>query len=169
MLLFYISVEGNWGPWGSWGACSASCAGGDQSRTRTCFDSRFCSGTETNSQNCNNVPCPSKYKIFIFVSCQSGPKINDGSDICFRVNKRIFAAFSVGNSAESHLVSWFQRLFLFSKQNIIWNYFKLKQESYKIRCMKILYYEAKYGFNCQNFNNINCKHKTIAHSVLKSS
>ncbi|KAF6034852.1 HMCN1 [Bugula neritina] len=51
-------AQPGWSAWGAWGACSASCAGGDRTRTRVCLDNRFCSGTEPNSENCNNVPCP---------------------------------------------------------------------------------------------------------------
>lgn len=57
-MLCYFSGAQTWGAWANWGPCSVTCAGGDRSRSRV----NSFGATEINSANCNNVPCPSKYK-----------------------------------------------------------------------------------------------------------
>ncbi|XP_072046311.1 uncharacterized protein [Amphiura filiformis] len=56
---FFFKV---WSTWGSWGSCSASCCGGQKTRTRTCSScgnpSSACSGSESQTQACNDIECP---------------------------------------------------------------------------------------------------------------
>lgn len=53
-----------WGPWNEWGDCSMSCDGGMRYRTRTCeesyqtMDDDQTSCEETQSERCNEMPCP---------------------------------------------------------------------------------------------------------------
>ncbi|XP_072014743.1 uncharacterized protein [Amphiura filiformis] len=42
--------------WSDWGPCSQSCDGG--TRTRTCSDSDACSGSSSDSEDCNTQICP---------------------------------------------------------------------------------------------------------------
>ena len=60
-------VNGGWGPWTDWSACTASCGGGEQTRTRDCNNPESqCGGTDctldgsssTETQNCNENCCP---------------------------------------------------------------------------------------------------------------
>jgi len=64
--LISFAVHGNWTDWGDWNPCSVTCAGGTQSRSRTCTNppprngGRECSGESEDVQSCNEMPCPSK-------------------------------------------------------------------------------------------------------------
>ena len=66
----YLIVNGNWGSWGSYDSCSVTCGDGTKSRTRSCNNpSPFgggsdCSGSSTQSANCNNGACPGIDNIF---------------------------------------------------------------------------------------------------------
>lgn len=57
-------VDGKWTDWGDWELCSVTCAGGTQSRLRTCtnppprFGGRNCSGVGQDVRSCNEDPCP---------------------------------------------------------------------------------------------------------------
>ncbi|XP_031431207.1 LOW QUALITY PROTEIN: hemicentin-1 [Clupea harengus] len=57
-------VDGNWGPWQAWGECSASCGGGERTRTRHCNNpsssnkGRPCPGDSTQLSRCNAQACP---------------------------------------------------------------------------------------------------------------
>ncbi|XP_061490015.1 hemicentin-1 isoform X5 [Rhineura floridana] len=57
-------VNGNWGPWQPWSTCSASCGGGQQTRSRLCnspspSDSgRPCPGDNSQLSRCNIQACP---------------------------------------------------------------------------------------------------------------
>ncbi|KAF7241335.1 Hemicentin-1, partial [Varanus komodoensis] len=56
--------DGNWGTWQPWSACSASCGGGEQTRTRLCSSpppsnkGRPCPGDESQISRCNAQACP---------------------------------------------------------------------------------------------------------------
>ncbi|GFN97244.1 sco-spondin-like, partial [Plakobranchus ocellatus] len=54
--------NGLWQPWSPWGTCSASCAGGEQSRERTCDGTRhggtYCQGEHNQTRDCNIHNCP---------------------------------------------------------------------------------------------------------------
>jgi hypothetical protein len=54
----------SWSNWTAWGACSASCGDGSQTRTRSCNNANpalglNCSGNGSQTQACNDRPCPS--------------------------------------------------------------------------------------------------------------
>ncbi|XP_078378153.1 SCO-spondin-like isoform X5 [Oculina patagonica] len=57
-------VDGNWTAWGDWGQCSVTCAGGTQSRSRTCtnpppqYGGQECDGESKDIRPCNEHPCP---------------------------------------------------------------------------------------------------------------
>ncbi|XP_019616663.1 PREDICTED: sushi, von Willebrand factor type A, EGF and pentraxin domain-containing protein 1-like isoform X1 [Branchiostoma belcheri] len=58
------SVDGNWAPWSQWSSCSASCGGGNHSRTRECINPRpmhggsNCTGPSFEIGACNTQNCP---------------------------------------------------------------------------------------------------------------
>ena len=62
-----VPVDGGWSSWGDWGQCSATCGAGVQERTRTCTNpppsngGAQCLGTNKETQDCNNGPCPGRY------------------------------------------------------------------------------------------------------------
>ena len=63
----FLSVDGMWTAWTEFSTCSSTCAGGTQTRTRTCtnpapmFGGADCVGDASETQTCNdNIPCPSK-------------------------------------------------------------------------------------------------------------
>ncbi|XP_015146078.2 hemicentin-1 isoform X21 [Gallus gallus] len=57
-------VNGNWGPWQTWSQCSASCGGGEQTRTRLCsnpaplYNGHPCPGDSSQISRCNSQACP---------------------------------------------------------------------------------------------------------------
>ena len=59
-------VDGVWGNFGTWTECSADCGGGDRIRTRYCDNpppqhgGNDCTGSATESETCNELPCASK-------------------------------------------------------------------------------------------------------------
>lgn len=62
--LFFVLVNGNWGPWSPWDSCAVTCGGGIQKRGRLCnnpepqFGGKDCIGDVTESQICNKQDCP---------------------------------------------------------------------------------------------------------------
>ena len=62
--LFNFLVNGNWGDWQNYGACNVTCGGGIKTRNRICdspstaFGGDDCQGAGSESQTCNNSPCP---------------------------------------------------------------------------------------------------------------
>ncbi|KAM3915384.1 hemicentin-1 [Leptodactylus fuscus] len=56
-------ADGNWGPWEAWSKCSATCGGGQQTRTRLCKNLmesnslRSCPGDSTQVLKCNVQAC----------------------------------------------------------------------------------------------------------------
>ena len=57
-------VDGGWSMFGNWTECTAECAGGSQTRYRTCdnpvpeYGGAECEGESEQSQECNTFPCP---------------------------------------------------------------------------------------------------------------
>ena len=51
MLLVSV-VEGAWAVWGGWSDCSTTCGQGSMSRTRGHSDGLPCSGSGTDTDNC---------------------------------------------------------------------------------------------------------------------
>ncbi|VDH96262.1 Hypothetical predicted protein [Mytilus galloprovincialis] len=57
-------INGNWTEWSSWNECSATCGGGIKIRDRNCsnpepqYGGDQCFGNSTNSETCNEDPCP---------------------------------------------------------------------------------------------------------------
>ena len=71
ILIYYDikTVDGVWGEWSDWNVCTVTCGVGYQSRNRTCdnplpqFGGDDCTidgSNSTESQTCNEHPCPSK-------------------------------------------------------------------------------------------------------------
>ena len=75
--LISSAVHGNWTDWEAWNLCSVTCAGGTQSRSRTCTNppprngGRGCSGESKDVRSCNENPCPSKYLFSRVVNDES--------------------------------------------------------------------------------------------------
>ena len=66
---FILLVNGGWGDWTDWETCPVTCGGADQSRTRECDtpapeyggdDCTVDGSTGSETQRCNENPCPSK-------------------------------------------------------------------------------------------------------------
>ena len=84
--LISSTVDGSWTDWGDWNLCSVTCAGGTQSRSRTCtnppprYGGRECNGESEDVQSCNEHPCPSKdilaYSYFLTRGCLSISSLN---------------------------------------------------------------------------------------------
>ena len=71
---FLLLVNGGWGDWTDWVACAVSCGGADQGRTRVCdkpapqFGGTDCTvdgSKASDTQRCNENPCPSKLTIIL--------------------------------------------------------------------------------------------------------
>ena len=69
---FILLVNGGWGDWTDWETCPVTCGGADQSRTRECDtpapeyggdDCTVDGSTGSETQRCNENPCPSKSNI----------------------------------------------------------------------------------------------------------
>ena len=66
----FLSVHGNWGKWSGFGVCSKTCGGGTKSRSRKCNNpspahgGRKCSGSSTQSAQCNTQHCPGRNGLF---------------------------------------------------------------------------------------------------------
>ena len=62
-LLFFL-VDGYWTEWSDWNDCSKSCGNGLHTRTRQCIPPKYggadCTGSATETAQCNTHPCPSK-------------------------------------------------------------------------------------------------------------
>ncbi|XP_076099012.1 SCO-spondin-like isoform X4 [Mytilus galloprovincialis] len=60
----YCPVNGNWTEWSSWNECSATCGVGIKIRERNCsnpepqYGGDQCFGNSTDSETCNEDPCP---------------------------------------------------------------------------------------------------------------
>ena len=63
-LFLSLIADGNFTTWGPWGPCSASCAGGVQTRFRSCTNpppinnGADCQGSRNDTQLCNIHLCP---------------------------------------------------------------------------------------------------------------
>ena len=61
--MHHFAVDGGWSKYGNWSECSAVCAGGNQTRTRTCTNPQpahggaDCEGDANEDQACNTNPC----------------------------------------------------------------------------------------------------------------
>ena len=51
---FVPAVEGSWTAWSSWNTCSSTCGTGSQSRTRSYTGGLPCSGSSSDTQNCQS-------------------------------------------------------------------------------------------------------------------
>lgn len=64
LLVYIISVNGNWGSWQQWAECSSSCGGGERTRVRLCNSpspsnvGRPCPGDSSQLARCNGHSCP---------------------------------------------------------------------------------------------------------------
>ena len=63
---YSCAVNGGWTDYSEWTDCSADCAGGTQTRSRTCtnpepaFKGLDCEGDAEETRECNTDPCPGK-------------------------------------------------------------------------------------------------------------
>lgn len=63
-VIHLMKVDGGYSQWSTFTPCSVSCAGGTQTRTRTCtvpepaYGGKNCSGPEKETNTCNTMPCP---------------------------------------------------------------------------------------------------------------
>lgn len=68
----HILVDGEWNSWEPWEDCSVSCGGGISVRERICHQPLHggsnCTGTNTETKECNTQECPGKrYNFFLVV------------------------------------------------------------------------------------------------------
>ncbi|MBI5510497.1 MAG: thrombospondin type-1 domain-containing protein [Deltaproteobacteria bacterium] len=70
--------KGQWSAWSGWSACSAACLGGTRTRSRTCSSTMpatcgavTCSGSASESQDCNPQACSVNILNDTGASCQS--------------------------------------------------------------------------------------------------
>ncbi|XP_060580092.1 tenascin-like, partial [Ruditapes philippinarum] len=60
----YCPLNGGWTQWYTWGTCSVTCAGGRQTRSRSCtnpepqYGGAQCSGSGSGTQDCSTQNCP---------------------------------------------------------------------------------------------------------------
>ena len=75
-----FTVDGGWGEWNAWESCPVTCGGGNQTRIRTCdnpkrtaegYDCTVDGSMGSDSQSCNESPCPSKYHKYFQSSALS--------------------------------------------------------------------------------------------------
>ena len=63
-LNLIISVDGQYGAWGDWSQCTATCGGGQHTRTRKCdspapaHGGKECVGDAEETEECNKQACP---------------------------------------------------------------------------------------------------------------
>ena len=60
-----VLVDCVWSTFGKWSDCSTTCGGGTRFSTRTIIQQSLhggkeCKGEDTQSENCNEAPCPGK-------------------------------------------------------------------------------------------------------------
>jgi len=74
------SVDGQWSEWGAWSACTATCGGGQQTRTRLCNNpapsggGSDCAGDSQQTQACNTDACNTDCKnsgVYSDAQCES--------------------------------------------------------------------------------------------------
>ncbi|XP_060579783.1 SCO-spondin-like, partial [Ruditapes philippinarum] len=84
-------VNGGWTQWSTWGVCSVSCAGGTQTRSRTCtnpppqYGGAPCFGSDSGIQQCNTQNCqviPFGQPCIIFGDKCEGPNTECRSSTC---------------------------------------------------------------------------------------
>lgn len=79
-LKYFSTGDGSWARWKAWSSCSATCAGGTQSRSRTCTNpppihgGKHCPGSSEQTQSCNNQPCPGN-AILRSIIISAGPTL----------------------------------------------------------------------------------------------
>ena len=79
-LKYSSTGDGSWARWKAWSSCSATCAGGTQSRSRACTNpppihgGKYCPGSSEQTQSCNNQPCPGK-AILRSIIMSAGPTL----------------------------------------------------------------------------------------------
>ena len=77
MICYIFIVPGDYSEWSDWSECTATCGGGEMTRTRSCtnpppeHDGPTCIeqglGAADETVNCNEDSCPSKYVLCINV------------------------------------------------------------------------------------------------------
>lgn len=71
-----VTVDGVWDSWSIWSDCDVTCNSGTRTRNRTCTGVQYggsdCIGEDTESDTCNDTPCPSEYSsIFCYIIYKS--------------------------------------------------------------------------------------------------
>ena len=67
------AVDGEWSDWKDWSSCSTTCGTGTQERERTCteprpaFGGKDCIGVNRESKSCQEIPCPGKVLVSVFL------------------------------------------------------------------------------------------------------
>ena len=64
-----FTVNCGWDQWNAWESCSVTCGGGSQQRNRAktqeaLFGGNECTGSDFESQLCNNNGCPGRHILF---------------------------------------------------------------------------------------------------------
>ena len=67
MHVYLISVVVQWSQWAPFDACSATCGGGNQTRTRTCSATNACAGNSEETRACNTQVCPGEFSNETFI------------------------------------------------------------------------------------------------------
>lgn len=105
-------VDGGWTSWGQWTACSATCADGTSTRTRTCQNpetahgGRPCEGLETETMTCNIRPCGACLFFFYLHYCKVIRFVNK-TFYCISINDHNLFFINLFNSV------FFKSLYLF--------------------------------------------------------
>lgn len=75
-ISFCVKVDGQWSAWSHYSTCSKTCGGGTRTHQRTCsnpaplYGGMTCHGNDTETEICNQDPCPGPnfYFIVLFLS-----------------------------------------------------------------------------------------------------
>nr|XP_022315405.1 uncharacterized protein LOC111119492 isoform X1 [Crassostrea virginica] len=105
-------INGGWSAFGSYSHCSVSCGGGNNTRSRTCTNpapqhgGQDCVGSSTESQSCNNDPCPinggwSAFGSYSHCSVSCGGGNNTRSRTCTNPAPQHGGQDCVGSSTET--------------------------------------------------------------------
>ncbi|XP_078318954.1 uncharacterized protein LOC111119491 [Crassostrea virginica] len=106
-------INGGWSAFGPYSHCSVSCGGGNHTRSRTCTNpapqhgGQDCVGSFTETQSCNNGPCPvnggwSAFGSYSHCSVSCGGGNHTRSRTCTNPASQHGGKDCVGSSTETH-------------------------------------------------------------------